>query len=126
MEINSLIKQVVAAAYSVHKELGHGFAEKVYEKSLAIALSEMGIEAVAQYPLTVHFHGHVVGEYIVDLLVEGELPVELKALTAIDSVHKSQVLNYLKACRRPLGLLINFGAPKLEINRLYNNDSRKI
>ena len=120
MESNDLIKKVVQICYDVHRELGCGYVEKVYENSLVIALREAGFDAVAQYPLNVSFRGQVVGEFFVDILVEGALIVELKAVSAVDAVHKAQVLNYLKAANRESGLLVNFGALKLEVKRLYN------
>ncbi len=125
METNPLIQKVIKCSYLVHKELGPGFTEKIYERSLDIALKELGIKTAIQFPIPVYFHEHLVGEYFADILVEGTLLVELKAVAAIDSSHKSQVLNYLKATRNSMGLLINFGTQKLEINRLYNNHLRQ-
>ncbi len=122
MEIDTLVKNVIKVCYEVHNELGHGFSEKVYEKSLGIALVHAHMKSEAQYPMTVYFRGVIVGEFFADLLVEERLILELKAVTVLDSSHKSQVLNYLKASRLQTGLIVNFGAPKMEIKRLYNNE----
>lgn len=121
MDTNSLIKQTIDCCYIVHRELGHGFNEKIYERALKIVLKELGLPAKAQVPIDFHFHGQIIGEYFADLVIKNELIVELKAVAATDSSRKSQVINYLKATRKPMCLLVNFGAPKLEISRLYNN-----
>lgn len=123
MDTNSLIKKVIECCYIVHRELGHGFNEKIYERSLEIVLKEGRLNSSSQYPIVVNFHDHIVGEYFADLYVEGTLIIELKAVAKLDTSHKSQVINYLKASGNRVGLLVNFGAPKLEICRLYNNDA---
>lgn len=110
----------MSICYEVHAELGCGFVEKVYENSLLIALSEAGFKTYAQHGVEARFRGQIVGEFYVDIVVEDTLYVELKAVATVESVHKSQLLNYLKASRKESGLLVNFGAMKLEVNRLYN------
>ena len=120
MESNELIKKVIQICYEVHNELGCGYVEKVYENSLLIALREAGLEAVAQRAIAVSFRGWVVGEFFIDILVEDRLLVELKAVSGIGSIHKAQLLNYLKAANQETGLLVNFGTLKPEVKRLYN------
>ena len=91
--------------------------ESVYEKSLAIALQEKGLQVQCQHPIQVRFRNRVVGEYYADLLVEGKVIVELKAVKAIAPEHQAQIINYLKATGIEVGLLINFGSSKLEYKR---------
>ena len=120
MESNELIKKVIRICYEVHNELGCGYSEKIYENALLIALADAGFDACSQHLLEVLFRERVIGEFFVDVLVEGTLLLELKAVATIDGVHKAQLLNYLKASNRESGLLINFGTLKLGVNRLYN------
>ena len=120
MEFDDLVKRVVSICYDVHGELGCGFVEKVYENSLLSALDEAGFIARAQQGIEAKFRGQVVGEFYVDIIVEETLFIELKAVSSIESVHKAQLLNYLKSSGKESGLLVNFGTMKLEVNRLYN------
>ncbi|CAN5831150.1 GxxExxY protein [soil metagenome] len=110
--------KIVGLAMQVHTELGYGFLEKVYENSLMILLKENGIKAEQQVPIKVTFHGQIVGEYIADILVEDSIILELKAQDKIADIHKSQTLNYLKATKLKLAILLNFGKHKLEYERL--------
>ena len=120
MESDILVKKVIQVCYEVHNELGCGYSEKVYEKALLIALGDAGFAAEAQMPFRVFFREKLVGEFFADVVVEGELIIELKAVSSIEGAHKSQLLNYLKAANRESGLLVNFGSLKLGVNRLYN------
>jgi GxxExxY protein len=104
----------------VSNELGCGFLESVYEKSLCIALTEAGLKAQSQVPLKVFFRNQVVGEFYSDILVKDVVLIELKAVKALAPEHLAQVLNYLKATGIKVGLLINFGNPKLEYRRFGN------
>jgi len=110
--------KLIGLAMQAHTELGYGFLEKVYENALMILLKENGIKAVQQIPIKVYFHSQIVGEYIADILVEDCIILELKAQEKIISSHKAQTLNYLKATRLKLAILINFGKYKLESERL--------
>ncbi len=114
----------------VHQTLGNGFLDKVYENSLMILLRRAGINAERQVPIKVWFEGEIVGEYIADILVEGKIILELKAVSEITNIHKAQVLNYLKATGLEIALIINFGGKSLEhfrlINRLNPSDDTKI
>jgi len=118
---NSITSQIIGCAYRVSNELGIGFLEKVYENALAFELRLIHLNVAQQHPITVLYQGHNVGEYIADLFVEDEIIVELKAVKALDSSHFSQCMNYLKATGKQLGLLINFGTPKIEIRRVINS-----
>lgn len=108
---------VIGCAFDVINELGAGFVESVYEKAMLISLRHGGIEVKTQYPVKVFFRDECVGEFVADLFVAGRVIVELKAVKAITSEHQAQVINYLKATGVEVGLLINFGNPKLEYKR---------
>ncbi len=109
---------IIKASFEVLNELGAGFLESVYQKSLVIAIRQLGLEVETQVPLEVMFRGESVGKFFADLLVEGKVIVELKAMKALAPEHQAQVINYLKATGMEVGLLINFGRPKLEWKRL--------
>jgi len=110
--------RIVGLAIQVRKELGFGFLEKVYENALMVLLRENGMRAEQQVPIKVSFHGQIIGDYIVDILVEGSIILELKAVDKIIPVHKAQILNYLKATGMKLAILLNFGKDSLEHERL--------
>ena len=113
-------RQIIGAAMEVHRELGSGFLEKVYENALAVELARRGLRIERQKPVTVYYKAEVVGEYQADLIVENVVLVELKSVENMANVHYSQMANYLKATGMNVGLLINFGAPSLEWKRMVN------
>jgi GxxExxY protein len=117
-ETNKITEAVIGAAYKIGNTLGSGFLEKVYENALAIEIRKSGLRVVQQHPINVKYEGAIVGEFIADLLVQDEVLVELKAVKALDEIHLAQCLNYLKATRLHVCLLINFGNPKIEIKRI--------
>jgi GxxExxY protein len=117
-EVNRLSKRVIGCALSVLGTLGVGFLEKVYENALAHELRKGRLTASQQHGIVVRYDGVEVGEYAVDLLVEQSVLVELKAVRALDDIHRAQCLNYLKASGLRLCLLINFGNTRLEIKRI--------
>ena len=116
--------KIIGVFYEVYNELGYGFLESVYEKALVLALTSAGLKVATQYPLPVWFRGECVGEFRADLLVSECVVVEVKAVRTIESAHEAQVLNYLKASKIELGLVLNFG-PKPQIRRLAFSNSRK-
>ena len=107
-EVDELANSVIGAAIEVHKHLGPGYLERVYEEALAVELKLRSIPHVRQHPVSVAYKGCSIGEGRVDLLVGNSLIVELKAVETIMPIHKSQIISYLKATCIPLGLLINF------------------
>lgn len=119
-----LTEKIIGTFYNVYNELGYGFLESVYERSLAIALRANGLEVLEQVAIPVHFRGNLVGDFAADLLVNGIVLLELKAARAIDQAHVAQLLNYLKATDVEVGLLLNFG-PKPEFKRLVFGNDRK-
>jgi len=118
MDINNVTYAINGAAFEVNRILGSGFLEKVYENALLIELKERGLNAESQVPVKVFYKKKVVGEYIIDILVEKKVIVELKTVEKFDNVHEAQLLNYLKASGIQVGLLINFKHPKVEIKRM--------
>lgn len=112
--LDALAHQVIGAAIAVHRELGPGFLESVYESALCIELTERGIPFVRQAMLRVYYHGQEVGEGRIDLWVANRLVVELKAVEKLAPIHRAQLLSYLRATRMRLGLLINFNEPVLK------------
>ena len=117
---NSLTETIIGCAYRVANTLGCGFLEKVYENALAHELRKAGLSVQQQARTEVHYDGVVVGDYVADLIVEGAVLLELKAGKAIEDVHLAQCLNYLKATGLKLGLLLNFGTPRIQIKRIAN------
>ena len=112
-ELDLLAHRVIGAAIEVHRILGPGFLEAVYEEALCIELSALRIPYARQAFVGVFYKGNVVGQARFDLLVDDRLVVELKAVDGIAPIHTAQVLSYLKASKLRLGLLINFNVPAL-------------
>ena len=117
-----LTGKVIHCCIAVHKELGCGFMEKVYQEALAIVLTEQGINFEREKHLPITFHGTTLQcEYIADFVIEDKVILELKAVTKLDTLFEAQVINYLKATGLQVGLLINFGQQELQIKRLAAN-----
>ena len=110
--------KIIGMAMEVHRELGFGFLEKVYENALKVAFRLAGVKAEQQVPIKVYFKSVVVGDYIADILVEDKIILELKSQDKITDVHRAQTLNYLKATNHKVSLLLNFGKRSLEHERL--------
>ena len=112
-----LTRTVIGCGFEVINELGAGFLESVYERAMLVALSEAGLNAKSQVVVGVCFRGRQVGEFFADLLVEDKVIVELKCAASILPIHEAQVINYLKATGINVGLILNFGNPKLQFRR---------
>jgi GxxExxY protein len=121
---SELTGKILGAFFQVHKELGYGFKEKVYENALVILLKELGLKVEPQVDLHVYFHGQMVGEYTADLIVNDVVLLELKAAEKIIEDHAAQLLNYLKATNIEVGLVLNFG-PTAEFRRKVYDNERK-
>jgi len=121
MEINEITYVIRGAVFEVNKILGPGFLEKVHENALLVELRRLGLKAESQVPIKVLYKENTVGEYSADILVEEQVIVELKTVEALDNVHEAQLLNYLKATRINVGLLVNFKHPKAELKRMVLN-----
>ena len=121
---SDLTGKIIGAFFKVHNTLGYGFSEKVYENALALELQKLGLKVEPQKKILVYYDGQMVGEYFADIVVNGVVIVELKAVRQILERHEAQLLNYLKATRVEVGLLLNFG-PKAEHKRkVYDNDRK--
>jgi GxxExxY protein len=120
----ALTQQIIGVYYEVYNELGTGFLESVYQKSLVLALEEAGLAVCSRMDIPVWFRGHQVGQFEGDLLVDQCVLLELKAARALSSAHMAQLMNYLRATEIEVGLLLNFG-PKPEFKRVAYNNSRK-
>ena len=120
---SDLTRIIIGCAFDVLNELGPGFLESVYEKAMAIAVSEAGLRVRTQAPIEVLFRGQVVGEFYADLLIDDKVIVELKAVPSpLAPIHEAQLINYLNATGVPIGLLMNFGQPKLQYRRLTRRE----
>jgi len=120
-ELNKLSNKVIGVAIKVHKNLGPGFAEKIYQQALAHEFKKAEFEFIEQKVIRVNYDDIKLGFQRVDFVIEGELILELKAVNMIITVHKAQLLSYLKTTGLKLGLLLNFSKPTLEIKRVVNN-----
>lgn len=121
MEINELTHKVIGAAMEVHKQLGNGFQEVVYQRALSIEMNLQGIAHEREKEMLLLYKGYDVGTRRVDFFVDDTIMVEIKALIQLEDVHLAQAKNYLEAYHLQTGLLINFGAKSLEFKRIYNN-----
>jgi len=114
-----LAGQVIGAAMRVHSTLGPGFLESVYRNALIWELRKAGLKAEAERPISVYYDGQLVGAFTADLLVNSSLIVELKSIQALAKAHEVQIVNYLVATGIDEGLLLNFGAERLEYKRKF-------
>lgn len=117
-ESEPLSGRIIEAALEVHTQLGPGFLEGIYEKAMAIALTNRGISFDKQKKITIYFSGIEVGTHRLDLVVEQEIIVELKAVSELHDICFAQVRSYLKATQLRVGLLLNFNAPTLVVKRI--------
>ena len=112
--IDLLVKEVVGLAMEVHRKLGYGFKESVYVNSLCLELAKAKIAFEHEKPIPVFYEGHVVGDFVTDLIIDGRLIVEFKAVDTLVTAHSVQLVNYLSSTRIDNGLLLNFGARSLQ------------
>jgi GxxExxY protein len=115
-----LTEAIIGCAFRVSNTLGTGFLEKVYETALAVELRKCGLAAEQQCLVQVLYDGTVVGDYRADIIVNDRVVVEVKAARALDSTHEAQLLNYLRAARLTIGLLLNFGTSQVGIKRMIS------
>jgi GxxExxY protein len=117
---NDLTRRIIGAAMAVHNRIGPGYKEEIYEKALYNELQRRAIPAEMEYPLSVTDEGQVVGIFYLDLWVEQQVVVEIKAFAhQLTDDERAQVINYLKAAQAPVGLLFNFGRRSLEFRRIF-------
>ncbi len=125
MYYEELSKEIIGAFFKVHKTLGYGFLEKVYENALVYELKKLGFDADKRIPIKVYYEGIEVGSYIADILVNDLVLLELKVAESIQPEHEAQLLNYLKATEYEVGYVLNFGK-KATFKRLVFDNERKI
>jgi len=117
---NDLTYRIIGAAMAVHNFIGPGYKEEVYEQALGVELRDRGIGVEQQFPVDVHYEDVKVGQFYLDLFVEGTVVLELKAFShQLTDDDRAQVINYLKATQAPVGLLFNFGRRRLEWKRVF-------
>ena len=115
---NSLTKNIIGIGIEVHKKIGPGFTEKIYQRAFEILLKNKKIQFKREKRFNIIFENKTIGWQTVDFIIEDKLIVELKALETINNLHISQTLSYLKATNNKLGLILNFGQSKLQIKRV--------
>lgn len=120
-----ITEKVIGVFYEVYRELGSGFLEKVYEKAMAIEFKRRGICFGRQVGIEICYKGEESGDYVADFLVEGCVIVEVKAKRSLDSIDEAQLINYLKATGKRVGLLVNFCGEDIEFKRLVYDRARK-
>ena len=113
-----LSEKIIGCCIRVHKELGPGFLEKIYEESLCVELSKVGLEYERQKLVAIHYAGRPVGEHRLDLLIQKLVVVELKATAGIEDIHLATARSYLRATALQLALIVNFARPILDIKRV--------
>ena len=124
MKQHLLTEDIIKVFYRVYNTLGYGFLEKVYENSMMIEFKKESLPAVQQSPIDVTYEDEIVGQYFADMIVDGKVIIEIKAKKSLMPEDTAQLLNYLKATDKEVGLLINFG-PKPEISRKVFDNSKK-
>ena len=120
---DKLTNQIIGCAMEVHKTLGNGFQEVIYQRCLAIELDRARLSFGREVEQPIFYRGVEIGTRIADFIVGNRVVVELKALTALDDVHIAQVKNYVAAYDFEIGLLINFGAVRLEYKHIFNEEN---
>ena len=124
---SELTEKILGVYYDVYNEIGHGFLESVYNNCMFLALTKAGLSVRREVPVPVYFRGQDVGQFKADLVVEGCVLIELKAVQSLDRSHEAQVMNYLRATELEVGLLLNFGSPKPQFRRIvFENSNKKI
>jgi GxxExxY protein len=116
-----LTSEIINTFYTVYNVLGYGFLEKVYENAMVLELKKRGLKVQQQVPIKVKYKETTVGEYFADILVEDKVILELKAAEAISEAHIAQTINYLKATRKEVGLVFNFGPKPTFERRVYTS-----
>jgi len=116
--------EIIKCAFNVHNVIGNGFREVIYQKSLQREFSENGLKFVREFEMPIVYKGHQVGARRVDFLVENKVLIEIKALCELEIIHISQTINYLKVFNIEVGLLINFGSPRLQFKRLVRTNKK--
>ena|SRR5215469_6396353 len=120
-----LTEKIIGVYYDVYNELGHGFLESVYSNAMGRALAQAGLAVQREVSVPVYFRGWDVGHFKADLVVNGCILIELKAVQALDRSHEAQIINYLRATELEVGLLFNFGGSKPQFRRIVLENANK-
>lgn len=121
MVYEELTKKIIGCAMEVHRRLGNGFQEVIYQRALEIEMNLAGLAFARELEMTIYYRDSDIGTRRADFFVEEKVMVELKALIRLEDVHLAQAMNYLEAYKMQVGLLFNFGAKSLEFKRVHNN-----
>ncbi|SDE76936.1 GxxExxY protein [Mucilaginibacter pineti] len=121
MESKELTEKIIGCAMKVHTTLGNGFQEVIYQRALSIEMSKAGLAYARELDMDIFYDGIEIGKRRVDFFVENLIMVELKAIISLEEVHLAQAMNYLKAYKMKIGLLINFGSKSFQFKRVHNN-----
>ncbi|WP_114783325.1 GxxExxY protein [Botryobacter ruber] len=121
---SELTGKIIGCAMEVHRHLGNGFQEVVYQRALSIEMTLQGLEHVREKEMPLQYKGYEVGTRRVDFFVMDKVMVELKAVIQLEDVHLAQAINYLEAYKMPIGLLINFGSPSLQFKRVMKPNKK--
>jgi len=117
VQYEHVTEKIIGCAYRVYNRMGFGFLESVYEKCMLIELRKAGLKAEAQKSISVRYENEIVGDFIADILVEDAVIVELKSVRTVAKAHEAQLVNYLVATGKDVGLLLNFAEQKVEVKR---------
>ena len=119
-QLNKLSNKIIGIAIDIHKELGPGFVEKIYQRAMYLELKNSSINFEREKKVDIRFKKALLGYQALDFIIERELIIEIKAVSEINKIHMAQMLSYLKATSKKLGLILNFANDKLEIKRMAN------
>ncbi len=120
---SDITQKIIGCAMKVHRVLGNGFQEKIYQRALAIEMKNQRLEFMREMEMPIFYEEYEIGTRRVDFFVENKIMVELKAMSALDDTHLAQAINYLEAYRMEVGLLINFGAKSLQFKRVVKTNA---
>lgn len=120
LALSSITGRIIAAGFVVSNNLGHGFLEVIYKRALALELHAAGFAVAVERPFEINYRDTIIGRYVADLVVENQVLVELKTVEMLAGGHIAQVMNYLRVSGLPLGLLLNFGQPRMQVRRIGN------
>ena len=121
MELKELTHKIIGCSMEVHRQLGNGFQEIIYQRALAIEMAMQNLSFEREKEMSLHYKGEHIGTRRVDFFIENSVMVELKSVIKLEAVHLAQAMNYLEAYKIKIGLLINFGSKSMEYKRIHNN-----
>ena len=121
LELDRITQQIIGCIHQVSRSFGAGFLEKVYENALLVELQQRGLQVAQQHRIEVRYKDVLVGEFVADILVEGCVIVEVKAVRALEEIHSAQCLNYLRATGHQVCLLVNFGTSRATLKRIVHD-----